>query len=282
VVIHDSSAVRTDGRQLAQHQAALTVLQGLLSAPGLERLAWLDLACGRGQILSGLQDTLSDSARAKIEFLAYDANIEYLRETRKTAAALGFAKASEEIGDLSRLSQLVPAATRFDFVTLTNTVHEVAPAQLSEILADAVLRLSDRGTLFVYDMERVRPPELGAVPFSAHDFQEVSDALIGHLSDNDYRPEVSGWQHSTTRGWNVQIQREYISATNEELEARRGLAITATEHTMREVLKKRLEQCRETLEALTTYGPETAEEQEDREHLLHEFWAITRALEPGA
>lgn len=281
MVIHDSSAVRTDGRQLAQHQAALTVLQGLVSAPGVERLAWLDLACGRGQILSGLRDTLSDGARAKIEFLAYDANVDYLHETSKTAAALGFAAVKEELGDLSRLGRLVPAEARFDFVTLTNTVHEVAPTQLAEALVDALLRLSGRGILFVYDIERVKPPELGAVPFSAHDFQAVSGALIGSLTDNDYSPEVSSWQHSTTRGWNVQIQREYISVSDEDLEAKRTSAIAATEEATYGVLRQRLAQCREALDVLTKYGPDTAEEQDDREHLLYEFWAITRALEPS-
>lgn len=282
MVIHDSNAVRTDGRQLAQHQAALTVLQGLLSAPGIQRLAWLDLACGRGQILSGLQDTLSDGARAKIEFLAYDANVDYLRETSKTAAALGFATVNEEIGDLSRLGRLVPAETRFDFITLTNTIHEVAPTQLASAVVDAVLRLSDRGILFVYDMERVKPPELGAVPFSAHDFQAVSSALIGSLTENDYRPEASGWQHSTTRGWNVQIQREYISVNHEALAAKRAPAIAVTEQAIKGVLRRRLSQCREALDLLTKFGPDTAEEQDDREHLLYEFWAITRALESSA
>jgi SAM-dependent methyltransferase len=240
------------------------------------------IACGRGQILSGLHDTLSDGARAKIEFFAYDANVDYLRETSKTASKLGFATVDDEVGDLSRLRQLVPSDTKFDFVTLTNTVHEVAPSQLAEILVDAVLRLNDRGILFVDDMERVKPPELGAVPLSAHDFKVVSSTLIGSLTDNDYRPEVSSWQHSTTRGWNMQIQREYISVTQEDLEARRASAIAATRDATRDVLRRRLAQCREALDALTTYGPETAEEQDDREHLLYEFWAITRALEPSA
>jgi hypothetical protein len=218
----------------------------------------------------------------KIEFLAYDTNVDYLHETSKAAAALGFAAVNEEIGDLSRLGRLVPGDARFDFITLTNTVHEVTPTQLAEALVDAVLRLSDRGILFVYDMERVKPPELGAVPFSAHDFQAVSGALIGSLTDNDYRPEVSSWQHSTTRGWNVQIQREYISVNHETLVAKRAPAITATEQATHGVLRRRLSQCREALELLTKFGPDTAEEHDDREHLLYEFWAITRALEPSA
>jgi ubiquinone/menaquinone biosynthesis C-methylase UbiE len=277
-IIGESSAVSIEGRQLGQHQAALTVMQRLLSAPGIDRFTWLDLACGRGQILSGLGNSLSPAARAKIDFFAYDVKEDYLRETRRVASALGFSNVADEVGALSKLEVLLPAGTRFDFITLTNTVHEVAPSQLAGVLVDAVLRLNHHGTVFVYDMERVKPPELGAVPFSAHDFRAVSDALIETLTNNDYRPEVSGWKHSTVNGWNVQFQREHIIGTEHELETRRTMATEATKGAIFRVLRQRLVDCRRTLEVLTTNGADTAEEQEEREHLLHELWAITRAL----
>jgi ubiquinone/menaquinone biosynthesis C-methylase UbiE len=281
-IIGDSSAVRIDGRQLAQHQAALTVLQRLLSAPGIRRLTWLDLACGRGQILGGLRNSLSDDARAKIEFFAYDVKHDYLLETHKTASALGFASVSGNVGDLSHFDRVLPPDERFDFITLTNTVHEVAAERLADVLVDAVRRLDDHGTAFLYDMERVKPPELGALPFSANDFRAVALALVHALSDKEYRPEVSRWEHTSVNGWNVQIQREYISATPQELETRRTQAVRDTRDAILNVLRRRLTECRATLETLTIYGAETAEEQEDREHLLHELWAITRALEASA
>jgi ubiquinone/menaquinone biosynthesis C-methylase UbiE len=278
-IIGDSSAMRIDGRQLAQHQAALTVMQRLLSAPGIRRLTWLDLACGRGQILSGLRNSLSPDARAKIEFFAYDVKHDYLLETRRTASALGFASVSGDVGDLSHFDRVLPPDKRFDFITLTNTVHEVAAERLADVLVDAIRRMDDRGTVFVYDMERIKPPELGAIPFSADDFRTVSRALVQALSDEEYRPEVSRWEHASVNGWNVQIQREYISATRQELETRRAQAVSDTRDAILDILRRRLAECRATLDTLTIYGVETAKEQEDREHLLHELWAITRALE---
>jgi SAM-dependent methyltransferase len=278
-VIGDSSAVRLEGRQLAQHQAALTLLQRLLSAPGVRRLTWLDLACGRGQIIGALRENLSDDARAKIEFSAYDVKHDYLLETRKIAEALGFATVCGHVGDLSHFDQVLPSEQRFDFITLTNTVHEVAAERLADVLVDAIRRLDDHGTIFLYDMERIKPPELGALPFSADDFRAVAHALVQALSDKEYRPEVSRWEHTSVNGWNVQIQREYISATEHELEMRRARAVTDTRDAILLVLRRRLTECRATLEKLTIYDAETAEEQEDREHLLHELWAITRALE---
>jgi SAM-dependent methyltransferase len=277
-VISDSSAVRIDGRQLAQHQAALTVLQRLLSAPGTEHIAWLDLACGRGQILTALRDNLSDDARGRLRFFAYDVRQEYLRESRKTASELGLASEDGDVGDLSKFDKILPAEAKFDFVTLTNTVHEVAPAQLADVLVDAVRRLDARGTLFVYDMERIQPPELGAVPFGADDIRSISQTLVGALTDNDYRPEVSRWRHRTVNGWNVQIQREHIAASDAQIDERRDAAVDATGDAIIAVLEQRRALCQSTLDKLTIYGPETGEEEDDREHLLYEFWAITRAL----
>jgi SAM-dependent methyltransferase len=241
----------------------------------------LDLACGRGQILNALSNNLSENARAKIEFFAYDVKHDYVLETTRLATAQGLAAINGEIGDLSNFDRVLPPQQKFDFITLTNTVHEVAPARLADVLVDAVRRLDDQGTVFIYDMERVKPPELGALPFSAADFKIVAEALIKALSGEEYRPEVSQWQHTTVKGWNIQIQREYFAATSEELEERRIDAVNMTRDAILMVLRRRLDECREALEALTNYGTETAEEEEDREHLLHELWAITRAFEAG-
>lgn len=281
-LIGDSNAVRIDGRQLAQHQAALTVLQRLLSAPGVRQLSWLDLACGRGQILGALRDNLSERARAKVRFRAYDVRHDYVLETRQTADRLGFGHVSDSLGDLANFDRILPADERYDFITLTNTVHEVAADRLAGVLVNAVRRLASQGTMFVYDMERIKPPELGALPFTAEDFRTVALALVRAFGETGYQPEVGRWHHSTVSGWNLQIQREHITATPKQLETRRQEAVEATRNVILAILRRRLEECRATLETLTIYGAATAEEQDDREHLLHELWAITRSLEASA
>lgn len=278
-VIGDSNAVRVEGRVLAQHQAALTLLQRQLSAPGTERLTWLDLACGRGQILGGLRDNLSEQARRKIHFCAYDVKQEYVLETRKTASALGFGTISDRVGDLSHFDRLLPDGQCYDFITLTNSVHEVAAERLAQVLVDAVRRLSDHGTAFVYDMERIQPPELGALPWRAEDFRRVALTLMRALGEDAYEPEVGRWKHATVNGWNLQIQREHISITADEFAQRSKGVVAATRDAIIEVLRQRLEDCQETLEMLTVYGTQTAQEQEEREHLLYEHWALIRSLE---
>src|SRR3989442_14632438 len=105
--IADSDAIKDRKRVLPQHQAALTILEGRLSAPKITQLSWLDLACGRGQIIVSLDENLSAKARAKIKFSAYDLNQEYARETSKAASQLGFSSLATFVGDLSDFDRII-------------------------------------------------------------------------------------------------------------------------------------------------------------------------------
>lgn len=275
--IGDSDAVRSEGRVLSQHLAALTMLQDRLSTPGVERLVWLDLACGQGQILVGLDDSLSSGARRKVEYWGYDVEQHFLRETSRSAGQLAFAVAETRVGDLQDFDQVLPSDLAFDYITLTNAVHEIAPADLPGLLLDSIRRLSDDGVIFIYDMERIRPPELGAVPWSASDIQEVVGSLLKGLGVSDYNPEVSRWQHATISGWSVQIRRTHLDVSTADFDRRREDAARNCREAIRALLDRRLDECRNSLEAFTRYGTQTAEEQEDREHLLYDFWAISQA-----
>lgn len=276
--IADSNAIRDQDRVLPQHQAALTLLQARLSNPGSARVRWLDLACGRGQILVSLDANLSVQARAKIEYWAYDLNSDYSRETMKTAQGLGFANLECRIGDLASFTHLLPVDTRFDFITLTNTVHEIEPSRLAKLLADSLSRLTDSGTLFIYDMERIVPPELGAVPWTRDEIRGIIFSILDALGASAYRPEVGLWFHRTTNGWNVQLQREHVGILQEAIAAKLETAVAAGTDAIAAALERRLRECRKALETLTSFGAATAEEEDDKQRLLFEFWALSRAL----
>src|SRR5579862_985938 len=150
--IADSGALREPGRVWPQHQGALMLLQGLVSDPKAQAVRWLDLACGRGQILMGLDDGFSVTARNKIEYTGYDLSDDYVKETDKLASDSGLRSHRGVIGDLADVHKLL-VAEQFDFITLTNTVHEIRPRKLAAVLVDSILRLSPTGALFIYDME---------------------------------------------------------------------------------------------------------------------------------
>lgn len=274
----DSSAFKNRDRLLPQHQAALTLLQARLSNPDGNQLSWLDLACGKGQIIIDLDNNLSEQARAQINYMAYDINQQYARETRKTAEGLGFASLDSKVGDLSDLDKIISADTLFDFITLTNTVHEVSPANLSAILVDCILRLEGNGTLFIYDMEQIKPPELGAITWTRDEVRTIIQAVIYGLCASSYKPEVGLWRHRTGNAWSVQLERKYLDIVSDDVDAKRQVAINKGAEIITSLLVRKLEICWKSLETLTLYGAETTEEKEERERLVYEFWAVSRAL----
>jgi hypothetical protein len=277
--IADSSAFKDRERLLPQHQAALTLLQARLSVPRVPRLSWLDLACGRGQIIVSLDTNLSSEARSKIDFWAYDLDQDYARETRKAAERCGFASLQVTVGELSDFDRILPSGTLFDFITLTNTVHEIEPVRLATLFATGLGRLADNGTLFIYDMDRITPPELGALPWGRDDVRSIVRRMLDALGASAYHPEVGLWNHRTCNGWNVQLERQHLGISRVDAAKQLDKAIRETGDEVSKLLLRRLSECRASLESLTTYGAETAEEQDDKERLLFEFWALSRALE---
>jgi len=276
--IADSDAFFDPERMLAQHQAALTLLQGMLSDPHAPQIAWLDLASGRGQIISHLQKNLSETERKKIAYQGYDIDNSHSRTAAKTAEAMGLAKYGFEIGEIGQFWQRGSTGGPFDFITLTNTVHEIQPRCLAEILTRCVERLSTNGRLFIYDMEKLPVSELGAVLWTAAEIKKILTALFRSLGSETYEPSVGTWTHRTCNGWNAQIIRSHMQLP-ENFCDRSADAITATATMIASLLELKLKVTMTALESLTRFGAETEEEASNKEGLLFQFWALSRALE---
>lgn len=221
--IADSNALQNPDKLLPQHQSALTLLQSRLSNPATPNVKWLDLACGRGQMLLGLKRNLSDEARAKIDYYAYDINEKYAKETKRVANELGFANYTVKVGDLCDFNKILNSGVLFDFITLTNTVHEVSPTNLSTIILDCLFRLEETGTLFLYDMEKITPPELGAIPWTRDEVKKIVYSVLSSLGVSNYKPEVGQWHHRTCNAWNVQLERQFFGIQNEDANQRRDI-----------------------------------------------------------
>jgi SAM-dependent methyltransferase len=275
----DSQSLYDENRLLPQHQAALTVIQGLVDDPNVTELRWLDLACGRGQMIASLDDILSAKARAKIIYYAYDIQADFLVQAERKGNSLGLKQVHCEVGSLSTFSSRYPPELHFDFITLTNTIHEVTPTLLAELLFDCVARLASNGCLFVYDMERLPSPELGAIPWKRGEISEIINTLSESIGAGNYQPEVGQWHHKTCNGWNLQIRRVHFGIGLEGLNGKRQEVTDATGRRIRQLLNRKKEECRISLESITTYRPETEEEDAQKTELLYNFWALTRATE---
>jgi len=274
--IGDSDAYFNPERMLAQHQAALTLLQDMLSDPNVSSVNWLDIACGRGQIIANLATNLSDNYRAKICYHGYDIDNAHTRNTKRTSENLRLKSVRFEIGDISRFSNAFPPGSTFEFITLTNTIHEIFPNRLASILYDSLCRLSPNGCLFIYDMETLPSLELGAVPWSAGEVKSIISAMCNSIGATTYEPAVGQWQHQSCNGWNVQLRRQHLSVGPLSPEMR-DTVVRDTSNRISSLIEQKLSQTRAVLENLTQYGAETGDEAKAKETYLYDFWALTRA-----
>lgn len=273
----DSDAFRDDGRVLSQHHAAITLLQPRLSAPGSSPIRWLDLGCGRGQILGGLREAFSDSARQRIDYVAYDIDQGYIRETARHAENLNLRSISTYVGDLASFDSTVPSSM-FEFITLTNTAHEIGPFDLVDVIISILGRLSDTGLFYAYDMETLERPELGALPWSREEIRKIFRLTLKALGVDDYEPEVSRIPHRTTTAWGLVVEGVHLGLSAVKISERRASASEDVRREVTTVLWDRLQVCRSVLESLTRNGASTAEENAAKLRYLYEYWALSRIL----
>lgn len=276
--IADSDAYLSSERMLAQHQAALTILQGMVANPAITEIKWLDLASGRGQIIAHLGKNLSDDERMKIKFQGYDVDNAHTRYAARISQSLKLSKASFDIGDLATFHEHSSTEGPWDFLTLTNTIHEISPASLSKIIINCLTRLSDRGCFFIYDMESLPSPELGAVLWTAIEVRSILTKIFMDFGCEKYRPAIGTWSHKTCDGWNVQVQRPHIDFPESYIERTQAVIDSTAKH-IEELLRGKFYQVTGALESLTKFGSETGEESQTKEKLLFDYWAISRALE---
>ncbi len=275
--IADSDAVFDKNRMLAQHQAAVTLLQSQLGNPGIIEFVWLDLACGRGQIVTHLQDNLSRDERAKLRYVGQDIDNGHVRIAEAAASVLGLREVSFYIGEVSRFSELITTGQSFDFITLTNTIHEVHPVSLSQLLCDCILRLSPEGCLFIYDMETLPHLELGAIVWNAQEMKTILGTICNELGAVGYAPSVGKWRHSSCCGWNAQIRRQHLGSL-ELTAATIANTVRNCSLSIRTLMETKKANIEIALENLTRFGAQTDDEKVTKQRLLYDFWALSRAL----
>lgn len=274
--IADSDAVCSKERQLTQHQAVLTLVQQVLGNPLIKSFRWLDLACGKGQIIIHLDINFTQDHRAKIEYYGYDVQTEYLRLAEKTAKSFGLKFVKMATGELSNFHKIYNKDEKFDLITLTNTVHEIDPKTISLLLFESLYRLTPNGFLFIYDMEKLPRQELGAITWTKEEFEEIIKFFVKRIGSSCL-PISSRWQHSSCTGWNTALYINHLDIHFEEIEMDREAILSDTNKVINKIIDRKYELCKVSLENLTLYGPEVREEEDQIKAKLYEFWALSRA-----
>lgn len=276
-LIADSDAVLDVGRILPQHQAALTLLNTRLQDPDVTEFSWLDLACGRGQIIAQLLENLTPGNRKKLTYVGFDINVDHTRSAEQLASKLALRKYEFHQGDLSRFADIISDPQKFDFITCTNTAHEVEPIAFTKIILDSILRLSETGELFVYDMESLTEPELGALPWNAKEISSISKVIFDILEPR-FEVQPSTWSHRNVKGWNATIPRKFIKKKDSEILEIKPQIMEKLKIAVQKILKERFEECNKVLDAFCRFGAATPAEEQDKLSALYKFWALHRAI----
>jgi hypothetical protein len=180
---------------------------------------------------------------------------------------------------LAHFHQVLDGGLVFDFITLTNTIHEIEPTRLAGILFNCLCRLTNDGSLFIYDMESLPSPELGAVPWKGAEFARIIGTLLHAVGVSGYSPPIGRWTHRTCKGWNAQVEKKHILRETVNIQDQRTEAISATTVVIVEILERRAAECRSVLESLTRFGSiTTGSETAGEMAALYEHWALDRAL----
>lgn len=273
----DSSADLSSDRVWPQHQAVLTLIKDRVEDPSKTSFKWLDLACGRGQILSNIGRVLSSETCSKIEYRGFDVVQEYCLQAERKAKEF-FPSAQIQVCDIDKFELYLEPDEQFDAITFTNTVHEITPEQLAATFASTLCRVGPEGFLFMYDMESLSELELGAIPWSGKEIEQVLHRLLKEAGESAYLPSVSTWPHKTCIGWNIQVNRTHLRVPPNVLETKRPEMERGVSGLIRELLGKRLLDIHQALCIASRYGLDGAGEHVDAQRLTYDFWAIARVL----
>lgn len=277
-MIADTSAIMDIGKILPQHQSALTLLNSKLQNPTVDCFLWLDLACGKGQIISQLDVNLSVNQRKKLSYIGYDINVEHTRAAEKLADNLELLDFEFLHGDISSFADIVKSDKKFDFITCTNTAHELSPGAFTTLILNLIRRLTDNGILFIYDMELLVEPELGALPWRNSEIKTLLNSIFDELG-TAFTVEPNGWRHTSCKGWSVTIHREYIDKSNSEIEFKSKAIQDRIKSEIDTIIDKRLTECNHTLHSFCKYGATNYADKVEKELALYEFWALNRIKE---
>ncbi len=264
---------------LPQHHTAITLLGQLLAAPGSDHIPWLDLACGKGQILAQLDENISEpELRGKISYQGYDIENENSRIAEKIASGLKLRAVEMKTGEMEDFSKVFPVERKFSFVSFTNTVHELRPQLIAALILDILLRLDAKGVLYIYDMEMLPVPELGAVPWDGDDIKKVLRTMFDELGCERPGLIVQRWEHSSCSGWSVNLHREHLQVTDKVIIEKAGAVVAKAAGIITDVLRTKLKTVSDALESLTRFGSENEEEVKQKTKLLYDFWSLERAI----
>jgi len=272
--IADSDSIQID-TILVPHSNAISLLTHLLNNKKEGNVSWLDLACGKGQILNQLGDNLDKYYRGKIDLHLVDLNNESLRCATDVAHKLGLNSIDDHVSDICKYCTEALPENTLDFITFINTFHEIKPSELASVIISCLCALKDDGVFYLFDQEELTEKELGAVTWSSVEVSTIINDFFKEC-ELDCCVYANKWNHKAISSWSIQVQKiniknEKNSVLKEKQEFLADL-IKATLQSKTDINKK-------ALLTLTRFGGSTDNESENKIQNLFDYWALNQAME---
>lgn len=274
----DSNSVLNLDVIYPQHQAAITLIQKFLNDPQVKDFYWLDLLCGQGQILTHFKEHFSPNNRAKISYYAYDINVEYSTMACSLARDLNL-KSVESITGHIRDFKVLCGENNFNCITITNGFHEISPVLIPEVISDSLCLLRDNGFIYLYDIEKLHTPELGAICFRQNEIKRITNAIINGFGIEQYNIDIAKWRpQKNLTSWSAILERDILDAYELDKTLKQN-AIKSGTNSVKQIIAEKLEECNDTLEAIISGSFETIADQKKKIELLFEYHALKRYKE---
>ena len=275
--VHDGEAVR-ESRMLSSHRTALGVLRHRVLARCASEITWLDIGCGNGQVLHGIEGVVGASCVRNIHYVGCDGCARYCEEAERFAREQGL---HEPVIHWLRIETLWEhlQGMRADFVSIINVTHELDPPTLAATLCDALCCVSDTGLLHVHDVRFLDRPELGSVCWDTSEVETVLDPLLTLFEWGEVERRVQQWGAEEAPDWSLNLDRALLLIDQDELVERRDEIVGNVRRAVEEALPQKRSVHDRALRAFLEEPAVTEKDRQVAAQAVYEHWTIGTWLE---
>lgn len=279
---------RIDVREIIAFQTVVELIERRQSSGPIK---WLDLCCGRGNVLKHITTTLGELSR-RVKYYGVDINLEHRNECQETIRKMGLndhlaAPPQVFVGDILKPWNM-DQGTQFDIVTLLNVLHEIPPFSIYSVLRNALDRCKYTGLVLIVDMCSLPRLEWQAITWQKEHLLNLMSPLLKQNKG------VSLVQHSIPISiyprrvdvWALRLRKSIVRTRVfpkwewREKDTKHRNIVKSYLLRKKTGLSEQIETiCRDTGELLVV-GKEKAENENLRKLLL-EYWAVSEALSSG-
>lgn len=275
----ESDTMYDQNVSLEQHETACDLVKEIAIRDEDNDILWLDIACGKGQILTTLLSECSQSILSRIIYCAFDECKNYVKETKINASSIGIGDHCIEICTISEFIKSFAQQDRrnecnnISISTAINMLHEISPKIIPDLIMCILDQLKFGGLLFLYDNEELLEPEDNAITFRLKEIEDIFNIIEEVAISSSSYEEEPGFP-----SWGVVAYNQTWSC-RDTLKERRRLLKEDMNNKIRELLYVKLGERIAFLQQKEELNPQNQAEMDARNNCLYHVDCLKQMLE---